>query len=166
MQNDSTSTDVENETAPISLLYAETTPMSKEDSKSFMQLYMMELRRDTTVDELLVLDDTVAREIGPLCQIFHARLATCSPGTHVSALLAAWLCHLSKGSPGNAIMWAYAMHRMAINFPEGSLLNMSRWTQAFPMGVPSEDGYSRVWGAQKGAKGHNRLDDPLVWRMP
>lgn len=145
--------------APIpSLLEAKVSPMTVEQSRMLITVLAFETDRP---EKVFGYED--AKTAGPITQILWWRIDPCKIKLHLG--LAMWLATLSKGNPGNAVMWAWALREMQIRKNYGSPITTKDWVDFFPMGVPTQEGLSTTWDAQK-RSGGNVLDNADSWIMP
>lgn len=65
--------------------------------------------------------------------------------------------------PGTAVLWAYTLVKMCEDYDQ---VNLDAFAEVFPWGVPTNEGYRRIWEEQKdaAAPNSNGLDRPEVWR--
>lgn len=67
-------------------------------------------------------------------------------------------------SPADAVLWAFTLAHIYAKRNEE--VTMVMWADEFPMGVPTDAEYHRLWDMQKGKPGEkidNWLDDFGVW---
>lgn len=93
-------------------------------------------------------------------QILRSRLeAVESPVELAPSMLVASICR----SPGEAVMWAFTLNKIACE--TGKPVDLAALVQRFPHGLPSEKAYSDTWDAQKepGAPLGNAIDRMDEW---
>ncbi len=133
--------------------------MTQEETGVFLQCCQIDMSNES------VLTSEQAKQMGFASQVFFGRLEFSH--TPVSMAVGAFLSYLSKGSPGNAVMWAYAMNRLYKE--KRQTINMSLLADAFPWGFPSEDEQIRLWRAQKGemhnSECDNMVDQAETWNL-
>lgn len=129
-------------------------PLTKEQSTLFITLYQVEKLKGN-------FDSKVAAETGMMSQILHERITWVKDMT-VTAALGIWCAYLSEGIPGRAVLWAWTLRQLYTQ--KNRTLTLEDWTNAFPLGIPSEQGYDAAWDTQKG-KGPlgNLLDSSETW---
>lgn len=137
-----------------SLIGSVSRQMTEDESKVFINAYMAP-RFQTEFDE------SFSEELGFLGKVLKSRLSSCSTAKITNGL-ALLLVFMSNGNPGNIVMWAYTMHVIAKQ-NEGQMVTIEDFSNEFPMGVPSEEGLSSVWEAQKDSKGRNLIDKKTNW---
>ena len=130
-------------------------PMTYDESETFLKAVMIELHYGEE------LDSENAAKLGPIGQIFESRLR--GTGVKVSFWTALFVISLGKGSPGMAVMWAYAIKRLYEK--TGECVDIRAFAEAFPVGVPTEEFADLLWDEQKreGAPLGNGLDDRKNW---
>lgn len=95
----------------------------------------------------------------PIFNILTHRLRAGGKTVHITLRL--WLAAISNGNPGRAVMWAWTATNMNLR---GDTSDILMWAAAFPLGVPTDAEYLRVWDAQKGdGPSGNLLDRADVW---
>jgi hypothetical protein len=99
--------------------------------------------------------DVLMNSVGAL--IITNRLKAAGKAIHVALL--AWLAAISNGNPGRAVMWAWTCRSLDLNQTHTDILC---WTAAFPLGIPTDEEFERLWDAQKDG-GANLLDNPELW---
>ena len=145
-------------------------PMSRRLTEAFVKLTIMEHDGGEIACPVDWMDPATGilapmRDDSSL-QILCERMLGRSPGTRVT-LAAATLVLSMCQTPGQVVMWAYAFHLLHRQL--GRTVGMVELAAAFPVGFPSDAGYSDVWVAQKGftlGKGDvdNALDQEEPWR--
>jgi hypothetical protein len=78
-------------------------------------------------------------------------------------------CAMISDRPGKVVMWAHTLNEMFVKL--GRKVTLADWADAFPMGVPTDDEYARVWELQKlssPARGmtDNCIDNFANWSVP
>lgn len=141
-------------------------PLDQDETKMYITLAMLQM--DAPQAQLQKLHEEMWR--GLAYKIICDRLGKLLP--LVSIPLRAWVACICK-TPGEAVMWAFTLMVMIKEWearrdrvPENGL-NISVWSFAFPMGIPTEESYRMAWEAQKGyamdSTFDNWLDDPANW---
>jgi hypothetical protein len=127
-------------------------PMTKDESGIFLAAIMNPALEGT-------FDEDFAEELGFSGKVLERRLAACTTAK-ITKGLAVLVVIMSNGNPGNLVMWAYTFHKMN----KGQVLTINDFANEFPMGVPSEEGFSAVWDSQKNSvNGGNLIDDVKNW---
>ena len=120
----------------------ETRAMTEDEGTMLITLTMVELSSPGVFDTA---EQQKELKGFPLFQILDDRLHR--HGAEADTALKAMIIDLSK-TPGVVVMWAYTLHRMQQELGRRpTLVDFS--TTYFPMGVPTEAAYSRMWDAQK-----------------
>ena len=98
-------------------------------------------------------------------KIFISHLSNRSPETKMSVGALAFLAFVHLRNPGNAVMWAYTVHRIAETTDFKETVDLTVLTQFFPSGFPTESTMEIAWDDQKGgdAIGGNLLDISETW---
>lgn len=127
-----------------------TEPMSKELSRAYLTFYMMEVAGHETADLQDQLEDD------PLYRMLSNRLQVLgvvdTPVTTIALLM-----YLSKGSPGNAVIYCNLVAH--IRLTKGIPVNITVLTEFFGLGFLSDQSLSKAWDAQKSpSRSHNMLD--------
>lgn len=117
-------------------------PMTKEESLLLVTLTMSELTNPGIHD---IEDQMQALRAFPMFKILDDRLRR--NGAEADMSLKAMVIDLSR-SPGEIVMWAYTLHRMQEELRRRPTLEDFSTTY-FPIGVPTELAYSRMWDSQK-----------------
>lgn len=138
------------------LRISETEVMSNFIAKEFMAALLLEMQHKMTGAE-----NEIIEEAPSLYKILRHRIETCLPHLKVSKPLMAFICVLSKGSPGNAVLWASVIAAMAAA-DNRTEIDIDVLTRHFPMGFPTEASMSAAWDAQKVGSG-NLLDASTSW---
>lgn len=140
---------------------SEVAPMDEEMTRLFMVASTGELVNKKTV----ALDNTFALDLGFAGQVLERRLAVMSPETRISFGVAVVLTYHCKGNPGRAVLWAYTMHRMALDYGTDAMITMAELTNAFPMGFPTDRAFMELWDGQKShtEESDNLLDVKETW---
>lgn len=140
-----------------SLLTAKVRPMTAEQSQALMSLLLVPATDEFTQER--------AQEFGPASLVLKQRLDLGK--IKITTPLAYWLLALSEGNPGRIVQWAFAARELFLKKNQeskGHVVDVRDWVDFFPMGVPTEDEYSRLWDAQKTPDYRNALDNEVVWR--
>lgn len=140
-----------------SLLTAKVQPMTAKQSQTLMSLLLA-----TTNEEFT---QGFAQEFGPAGLVLFQRLDIGK--IKITTPLACWLLALSEGNPGRIVQWAFAARELFLKKNQeskGHVVDVRDWIDSFPMGVPTEDEYSRLWDAQKTTSFRNALDNEVVWQ--
>ena len=153
-------------------------PLSETTSRVFLTLTMLEAKGDTAA----IQDIAGKLQSFPQFMILDKRLQAYSRYADRIPVQTRILCAFLCKSPGEAVMWAWTLHRMAADLEQAEqedklglpygLVNIHRWVQAFPMGAPDDDGYAGVWDQQKclpapdagSMSPDNLLDYPQLWK--
>lgn len=137
--------------------------MDKEDTVLFINLLMLENKNERYEELKNALKDS------PISQIIRSRLSLYKEEDSyniVSPYLLAWLENLTGGSPGKAVMWAHTLKEIHKKIDKTITINSISLN--FPLGFPSEEGYSYVWNSQKGRSQNievdNVLDTNMAWK--
>lgn len=109
---------------------------------------------------MMPFDDTASKELGFSGQVLFKRLESYS-STKLTLGLAVMIVIMSKGNPGQLVMWAYTMH--CIDPHEDRPLTINDFAEKFPHGVPSDIGFAQIWDDQKGDKNENLIDQIAYW---
>lgn len=136
-------------------------PMSKEMSMLFADACVREL----SSEKIPFLDEALAKSMGFSAQVLERRLAVMSPETRISAGVGAVLAYHCRGNPGRAVLWAFTLHRMAIDCGGDILITMTELAETFPMGFPTDKAFAELWDGQKSsaAQSDNLLDVKEIW---
>ena len=112
--------------------------------------------------EVLTADDAKS---SPGIQLLHQRLEWAN--VKITKPLAGICLLLSRGIPGNIVMWAWTLKVMSDD-KNGQILRVDDLVTAFPNGFPTEKGEIDVWDSQKGDPDiyplGNKLDDTTIWK--
>lgn len=123
-----------------------TTPLNDKDSRFFMLLVMEEQKENSALTHADFAQD-------PFLQLVSKRAEHL--GLHLSAPATLFLAHITRGNPGNAVMY---LSTIRSRFSEVSMTNLA---QLFPKGWPNEDALSKMWDEQKGFKHGEKVDNCL-----
>lgn len=134
-----------------SLIGSDNRPMTKQESEMFISV-MLNPELDTQFDEQF------ANKLGFSGKLLYSRLSEFSKAK-ITRGLALFVVVLSNGNPGNLVMWTYTIHKMY----KGKVVTIHDFVDQFPFGVPSEEGLSAVWDAQKSPTGANMIDNIANW---
>lgn len=118
----------------------ETRPMDQGESEMLMRLMMIP---EIPKDEVLAI---------PMCKLVNQRLPE---GFEVDGKLLLLVGDLTKGSPGNGVMWAFTLYK-------NNLKDINEFVDAFPNGFPTDEAYHECWLNQKDG-GTNLLDKRSTW---
>lgn len=119
-------------------------PMDREMTMVFMMLSLDEASKGRGGSTAFPLSHSSFQ--APLAQIMRSRLAMMGVAITPQALL--FLMVQSKGSPGTAVMYSQAMHRLFVDNGRQQI-TIEHLAQAFPVGFPTEERLSQMWEAQK-----------------
>jgi hypothetical protein len=117
-------------------------PMTKEQSDMFIKCFFADQTGKVKGENF---NQGIAEQCGALGQILFYRLDIAK--VEMSVGLALFLMHMSGGSPGELVMWAYTMNR--IYDKRRKVLTMDVLSEFFPWGFPNEKERHRLWDAQK-----------------
>lgn len=122
--------------------------MDETTSKLFIECTFSELEKNTEFTE-----DFASKH--PIFEILFRRLK--SANVTVTIPVAIFVSHLSGGSPGEIVLWAWTLTKLS----RQNKCNMESLAYAFPMGFPTEEGSSKIWRAQKGSQHDLKCDNVL-----
>jgi hypothetical protein len=152
------------------LFGCKTRKMTDNESKLFITLTMMEMKGG---DALQKLDKDLHDKEVFSHQVISKRLeyfkATFSPKLDIGIAPKVW-CAMISNSPGQIVMWAHTLNELFVRL--GHKVTMLEWTNTFPMGLPTEEEYGRLWNLQKSSGGadilrsDNLIDDFRNWSIP
>lgn len=146
---------------PISLLDTNhRRPLSVDEAQLFITLSMSDNREK--VGAVFGQAVSMELELGSAGAMLLSTLSR-SKFLRIDAGLAIMLVSLSGGIPGNLVLWSWTMHVIHQTRP-GRVLTLLDFSDYFPLGVPSDAGYSEVWSAQK-FQGANVLDLLETWKV-
>ena len=146
-------------------------PMNGEEIHMFMRCYQSHMngmfgsvdvskpiQQDKFCDVFNTLMPSVTLPIA--MQILITRLPNVSQGYYLNTLL--FLASLSD-RPGISVILAWWLYTETVKI--GSAISMEDiGKDYFPMGVPTEESYSKIWDAQKGSYPiDNMLDQSELW---
>ena len=135
----------------------ESRPMDDEETSLLIKLTFDELKTEGDSSELEgIVNDALA------CSVLLDKLKKHSPTTKPTPQLTAWLALLSRGNPGRATMWAFALHKRF----HGQQVTLKEFIETvIPLGIPTEDFTKACWESQKklGEKPDNLLDRSETW---
>lgn len=142
------------------LVDVDSRPMTEDETGMLVQCMMME-NQNFTKGQDKEIDTGLESSMG--YKIFDKRLEVA--GIEVTLPLAMFLVSLCD-SPGNVVMWAYTVNviRVARNI-EGPV-TVSDFAEAFPMGIPTDEGLQKAWEEQKvndGSMTGNLVDNFENW---
>lgn len=120
----------------------ETRPMTSDESEFLMNLMM--ITTEIPMGEILAI---------PMCNLINQRLPE---GFEVDGKLLLLVGDLTKGSPGNGVMWAFTLYK-------NNVKNVDEFVNIFPYGFPTDEAYHECWNNQKYG-GTNILDRPETWK--
>lgn len=138
------------------LLGAEVRPLSESESKAMVQLFVGEKGKPVPVDLVKQM-----RAGSMTFQIIESRSQAAGADVHPALVL--FLSTLCE-NPAKAVMWAWTLAHIALESGGGEI-GFDIWTAYFPMGVPKDEEYRRIWEDQKesGKPLGNNLDDAEFW---
>src|SRR5262245_56794777 len=119
-------------------------PMSREMTELFLKATMLDMQKPEPFTE------KVAAEMGWLGKILYSRLQ--AYGGECTVAVAVIVGMLSKGSPGNVVMYAFTLAR--ISKLTEKIVDTKELSLRFPWGFPTEEGLLEIWDAQKGGVHH------------
>ena len=127
--------------------------MSEDVSKTYAQAIMLDIQSPAEFVE----ED--ADRLGFSGKVLIDRLKW--GDIKISRGLAAIITMLSKGVPGEIVMWAFTLCKMY----KGSTLTASDLASYFPIGFPIEEAREKIWDAQKDVNAPlgNAVDDKENW---
>jgi hypothetical protein len=128
-------------------------PMDEETSKLFIKCTLIELQQQEEFTKQIAYE-----ELGICGKIFWDRLNLY--GGKVSLPTAIIAITLSKGLPGNLVMWAFTLARLYKAAEK--MVTISDLAEVFPAGFPTEDGELEIWDAQKGHEWGERAIDNML----
>lgn len=115
-------------------------PMDKETSEIYIKCSILETRDPQEFTE------QHAAQMGMIGKILFPRLKIFGAKCTLAVALA--VCHISAGSPGNVVLYAFTLGRL---FKQNNkIVDMMALSNAFPIGFPNEAGLQAVWETQKG----------------
>ena len=118
----------------------ETRPMTNDESELLIRLMMIPRIPKSEVLEI------------SMCNLINKRLPE---GFEVDGKLLLLVGDLTKGSPGNGVMWAFTLYK-------NNVKNVDELVNVFPNGFPTDEAYHACWKNQKDG-GTNILDRPETW---
>jgi hypothetical protein len=107
--------------------------------------------------ELKLFDDNFATQLGFSGQVFKKRLDFYG-NVNVTLGVALVVITLCQGSPGNLVMYAFTLARLAKQNNK-DLITIDDIANAFPVGFPNERGLREIWDAQKGGNWNEKVDN-------
>lgn len=148
-------------------------PMTKDESKLFIHLTMMEMDFQRKGGEALrgIDKDLREKDVFPY-MVMVKRLGVfkehLSPTLDIGIAPQVW-CSMISDRPAKIVMWAHTLNEIFVK--TGRPVTLADWVQYFPMGIPTEEEYQRVWELQKitpppGIIGDNMIDDFKQWSLP
>lgn len=146
-------------------------PLTKEESEMYIRLTLAEMGGN---DEYFAGLDKHLREKGvfPYMVMVHRLEAfkeNFNPKLDIGIALQVFLASICD-RPGKVVMWAHTLNEMFVKL--GHKVTMGDWANEFPMGVPTDEEYKRVWELQKITPppgiigGDNLIDDFKAWSVP
>lgn len=140
---------------PPTLQRTKTRVLDKDEMMLFMQLSMIsDKEKNGKLFEDLH-DD--AMKTSPIYCILHHRMKMGNKTLHPT--LGVWIAAVCYGRPNRAVLWAWTCCNLPVT---GQAQDIIVWTADFPMGVPTDEEYDRIWDSQN-EDGTNMLDVPAVW---
>ena len=145
-------------------------PMTEDESKMFISLTLEEMRDEKALG--LMDRDLREKQVFPymvLTKRLEAFKKHFSPTLDIG-IAPQIFCAMLSNSPGKAVMWAHTLNELHIKL--GRKVTLGDWTSAFPMGIPTDEEYERVWDMQKvvpdldKGRGDNMIDDFEQWSKP
>lgn len=88
-------------------------------------------------------------------KLFHQR--TSAINLCPSGALLVLLVILSDGNPGRLVAWTWTLAHMAHKLQKHRI-TVTDWINEFPLGVPNDAEYNRVWDAQKVQRGGHSVN--------
>lgn len=129
-------------------------PLSEESSQILISLLLMERSADPEAPETA----GSIIEADQMCRLVVKRAE--HHGLKLTPFAAMLIAHLSEGVPGRAVQ---LLHALAANSTPDQEVSVHDFCMIFPMGIPSDDGFSAAWDAQKDTSGLNLLDNSTTW---
>jgi len=142
------------------LLDTDSAPMTEDETGMFLQCIMMEqsgFKRGQDEEIEKGLESSLGYKI------FDKRIQ--AAGLDVTLPLVMFLVSLCE-NPAHVVMWAYTLNVIkATKGIEGRPVATEDFANAFPMGIPTEDGYKTSWNEQKqtGEPVGNSVDNFENW---
>lgn len=148
-----------------SLMGCETRPMSEEETKIMLVLIW------TKEDDKLAEIDQQLREKKCFQYMVMVKRLEClkaiSPNVEIG-FGPKIFCSLISQTTGQVVMWSYTLNEMFLKY--GHKITMNDFVEEFPMGVPLDEEYKKVWELQKkneeergGEYNDNKIDDFSNW---
>ena len=142
-------------------------PMSQEESRVFMNCGLKEMHTpgDEVYDEKLLEDCLRHPSFATIVhRLEHAGIDWQKVVSFGAMMFVATLDTMDRF--GNAVLWAYTL--LYLSADEKERITIELLAQHFPVGFPSQEAISKVWGSQKGhAMGDddvdNFIDKPDWW---
>ena len=144
-------------------------PMTQDESKLFLSISFMEMKG---VDVLQKLDKEIREKQDFLYMVMTSRLEAfkeVSPTLDIG-IGPQMFCTMISDRPGKVVMWAHTLNELFVK--HGRQVTLHDWTMSFPMGIPTEEEYERMWDLQKVIpepgvfRTDNMVDDFNSWSMP
>jgi len=144
-------------------------PLTKDESMLFLQVSLMEMKGG---DALQKIDKEIREKQDFLYMVMTSRLESfkeISPTLDVG-IGPQMFCTMISDRPGKIVMWAHTLNELFVK--QGRQVTMSDWAMSFPMGVPTEEEYERMWDLQKVTPEpgifatDNMVDDFKSWSLP
>jgi hypothetical protein len=139
--------------------------LDAEETRAFVLYHALEKHPEAVEQELI--------DQFPLLQIISNRLNLTGKDWKEIAnpVAVCFLVDICKGNPGKAVMWAYTLKDMYLREKAQVTLTTISMPQYFGWGIPTDEGFERVWDAQKKKRiapldTDNRLDMREVWILP
>jgi len=121
-------------------------PLTPEEMKLFMSICMRYHSQETLVtpdSDFWIESDPVSRFL-KACICMRLEIVGVRVTEPVYMLIVAY----GADGPGDMVLWAYALFQLSKRLGRKEL-NMDDLVNAFPFGIPTEEGKSRVWNSQK-----------------
>lgn len=150
-----------------SLLRTETRPLTQDESKMLITLLC---HKDD--DGLIPLDEVIRKDNVFPYMVMVKRLDTFkkmfSPKLEIG-LGPQIFCALTSNNPAKVVMWAYTLNEIFLKC--GHKVTLEDWINEFPMGLPTEEEFIRIWDSQKQKRtealgSDNKIDDFTNWGIP
>ena len=132
--------------------------MTEDQSRNYLHLMMVEQRSGLEFPGN-DFQKEVESDFG--FSLIKARLEAVNIYDRVSKPLLLFITLLCD-TPAELVLWAYTLTKIAEENPNGQI-DFLLFSQYFPFGIPTKDGFSRLWDAQKGDGPHGNWLDRMEW---
>lgn len=145
--------------------------MTHEESETFLTLLINELEKQDDYFKFInkqLQDDAVFQYLVMVNRL-EAFKQNFSPTLDIGIPVLVFLSSICD-SPGQIVMWAHTLNEMFVKL--GHKVTLSDFAKEFPMGIPIDEEYRRVWDLQKRIPepgtigGDNLIDDFTQWSLP